>query len=57
MSNPDGKRKTRTVVVRFTKYKDGERVIWQAREKKPRGIFFSEDFSANVVENWKALLP
>ena len=57
MSNPDGKRKTRTVVVRFAKYKDRECVLRQAREKKLRGIFFNEDFSAKVMEKRKALLP
>ena len=39
MSTPDGKGKTRTVVVRFAKYKDKECVLLQSRVKKPMGIF------------------
>ena len=57
MSTPDWRRKTRTVVVRFAKYKDRECVLRQARLKKPRGSLFNEDFSAKVMEKRKALLP
>ena len=43
-----GAAKTRTVVVKFEKYKEKELVLQAARENRPKGLYVNEDYSQRV---------
>ena len=47
----------RTVVVKFSSYKDRESVFKAAKVNRPNGIYFNEDFSSKVVDRRKQLYP
>ena len=47
----------RTVVVKFTHFKDRYSVLQAARANRPRGVFVNEDFSMRVVSRRKELIP
>ena len=47
----------RTVVVKFTHFKDRDSVLQAARANRPRGVFVNEDFSMRVVSRRKELIP
>ena len=54
---PQKKDKTRTVVLKLTKFKDREAIIKQAREAKIPGLYVNEDFSQRVIDKRKQLFP
>ena len=47
----------RTIVAKLASFKDREMLLKKAKEVKPAGLFFNEDFSARVIEKRKALRP
>ena len=47
----------RTVVVKFTNFKERDSVLQAARANRPRGVFVNEDFSRRVVSRRKELIP
>ena len=47
----------RTVVVKFTYFKDRDSVLQAARANRPHGVFVNEDFSMRVVSRRKELIP
>ena len=47
----DGKNKPRTIMVKFTSFKDRELLLQKARQVKPRGIFVNEDYSSKTHIN------
>ena len=49
--------RARTVVVKFTNFKDRDSVLQAARANRPRGVFVNEDFSMRVVSRRKELIP
>ena len=44
-----GKDKPRTIMVKFTSFKDRELLLQKARQVKPRGIFVNEDYSSKTL--------
>ena len=46
----------RTVVVKFTNFKERDSVLQAARANRPRGVFVNEDFSMRVVSRRKELI-
>ena len=52
----DGKNKPRTIMVKFTSFKDRELLLPKARQVKPRGIFVNEDSSKTLMKR-KELIP
>ena len=53
----DGKNKPRTIMVKFTSFKDRELLLQKARQVKPRGIFVNEDYSSKTLMKRKELIP
>ena len=49
--------KPRSIVVKLSAYKDKERVMKTAKDKKLRNVFINEDFSARVLAKRLDLLP
>ena len=49
--------KPRPIVVKFLNHKDRANILENAKKLKNTGIFINEDFSAQVREKRKALLP
>ena len=47
----------RSVVVKFTHFKDRDLVLQKAREINSKGLFVNEEFSTRVVEKRKEELP
>ena len=47
----------RTVIVKFTNFKERDSVLQAARANRPRGVFVNEDFSMRVVSRRKELIP
>ena len=45
-----GAAKTRTVVVKFEKYKEKELVLPAARENRPKGLYVNKDYLQRVVD-------
>ena len=53
----DGKNKPRTIMVKFTSFKDRELLLQKARQVKPRGLFVNEDYSSKTLMKRKELIP
>ena len=53
----DGKNKPRTIMVKFTSFKDRELLLQKACQVKPRGIFVNEDYSSKTLMKRKELIP
>ena len=49
--------KTRAVVVKFNKFKDRDSILKKARDRRPEGLLFKEDFSARVIQIKKNYQP
>ena len=49
--------KARTIVVKFSQYKDRELLLAAAKKKRPRGIYVNEDFSQRIMARRKEHLP
>ena len=47
----------RPVVVKFHRFKDRETILQKAREHRPDGLFFKEDFSARVLQTRRSHQP
>ena len=50
-------RKPRTIVVKFLRYKDREKVLKSRRKLKGSKVVIREDFSDRVAEKRKQLIP
>ena len=53
----DGKHKPRTIMVKFTSFKDRELLLQKARQVKPIGMFVNEDYSSKTLMKRKELIP
>lgn len=47
----------RTIVVKMRSFKERELVLTKAKQERPRGIYYNEDFSARVSKIRKELRP
>ena len=47
----------RTIVVKFSSFKERDAIIRAARTVKPRGVYVNEDYSQRVITRRKELLP
>ena len=47
----------RTIVVKFSSFKERDAIIREARTVKPRGVYVNEDYSQRVITRRKELLP
>lgn len=47
----------RPVVAKLASFKDREAILRRARDKKPKDIYFNEDFSARILETRRDQLP
>jgi hypothetical protein len=47
----------RSIVAKLNSFKDREAILKRARERRPQGLFFNEDFSKKVIETRKRLQP
>jgi uncharacterized protein YqgV (UPF0045/DUF77 family) len=59
-SRAPGHSKTATassIVAKLDSFKDREAILKRARERRPQGLFFNEDFSKKVIETRKRLQP
>eukprot|EP00112_Aurelia_sp_Birch-Aquarium-sp1_P021286 Seg5693.3 transcript_id=Seg5693.3/GoldUCD/mRNA.D3Y31 product="hypothetical protein" protein_id=Seg5693.3/GoldUCD/D3Y31 len=54
MQNPN---EPRPIIAKFLNWKDKERVLKQAREKKPQGIMFVADFSKRTLDKTRSKIP
>lgn len=52
-----GNRNPRSIVVKLSSYKHREAILKRTKERKPKGIFINEDFSARVSRARKELRP
>lgn len=48
---------TRPVVVKLNRFKDRDTILQKARERRPTGLYFKEDFSARVIQTRKNYQP
>ena len=49
--------KPRLIIVKFQNWKDKEMVVKTARQMKPEGLKFYEDFSQRILQRRKELIP
>ena len=56
-ANKNIMRRRRTVVVKFTSYKEKEAILKKARRIKPEGLNIFEDLAEETMEKRRAQLP
>ena len=52
-----GNKRARTVLIKLGNYKDRERMLKAAREKRIKDTYINEDFSQKVITKRKSLVP
>lgn len=56
-TGPRNRDRWRTIVVRLLLYEHRKRILTAAKEWKPKGLYFNEDFSVRVSATHKNLRP